>query len=135
MERKRCKEELKNHCGITVSSAFGSIMEEVINRRITDTVSLTQAQGGGKKYSSTCDHLFLLRSVIAVSKKMDTFITFYDVSKVYDTLDNEDTLSIMWENGLKGKAWRILKELSTDLKANLKTRYGITEEIDMDIGV
>ena len=40
----------------------------------------------------------------------------------------------MWENGLKGKAWRILKELSTDLKANVKTRYGITEEIDMDIG-
>ena len=71
-------------------------MEEVINRRITDTVSLTQAQGGGKKYSSTCDHLFLLRSVIAVSlKKKDTFITFYDVSKAYDTLDNEDTLSIM----------------------------------------
>ena len=67
-------------------------MEEVIDRRITDIVSLTQAQGGGKNYSSTCDHLFLLRSVIAVSLKMkkDTFITFYDVSKAYDTLDNED---------------------------------------------
>ena len=130
------KEELKNHRGITVSSAFGSIMEEVIDRRISDTVSLTQAQGGGKKHSSTCDHLFLLRSVIAVSlkKKKDTFITFYDVSKAYDTLDNEDTLSIMWDKGLKGKVWRILKELSTDLKANIKTRYGITEEINMDIG-
>ena len=49
-------EELKKHRGITVSSAFRSIMAVVIDRRIIDTVSLTQAQGGGKKHSSTCDH-------------------------------------------------------------------------------
>ena len=51
-----------------------------------------------------------------------------------DHLDNEDTLSIMWENGFKGKIWGISKELSTNLKANVKTRYGITEDINMEIG-
>ena len=40
----------------------------------------------------------------------------------------------MWEKGLKGKIWRILKDLSTDLKASIKTRFGHTREILMEIG-
>ena len=59
---------------------------------------------------------------------------FYDVSKAYDNIDNEDLLVIMWEKGLKSKVWRILKNLSTDLKASIKTRFGHTREIQMVIG-
>ena len=40
----------------------------------------------------------------------------------------------MWEKGLRGKAWRILKELNTYLKREIKTSYGITREVDMEIG-
>ena len=130
------KEQLSNHRGITVSSAFGTILEELIDNRIAKTVPLTQAQGGGKKQTSTFDHLFILRALIAVSlkEKRETFITFYDVSKAFDTVDNQDMLKIMWEKGIRGKTWRILKNLNTDLKAAVKTRYGVTEEIDMEMG-
>ena len=40
----------------------------------------------------------------------------------------------MWDNGLRGKAWRILKELNTNLTAEVKTRYGPTREFEMQIG-
>ena len=74
------KEMLKNHRGITVSSSIGSILEELLDKRIEQIIPLTQAQGGGKKHSSTCDHLFVLRAMMAISlkQKRQTFITFFD---------------------------------------------------------
>jgi hypothetical protein len=130
------KEMLKNHRGITVSSAIGTIVEEIIDNRIEEIVPFTQAQGGGQKGSSTCDHIFILRAILslAIKQKRNIFLTFYDVSKAYDNADVEDMLVIMWENGLRGKIWRILKALSKNLTARIKTRYGITRKIDMEIG-
>ena len=43
-------------------------------------------------------------------------------------------LAVMWENSLKGKTWRILQDLSNDLTTSVKTKYGTTREIHMEIG-
>ena len=130
------KEILNNHRGITVSSTFGNIMEELIDNRILKTINYTEAQGGGIKGCSTYDHLFIIRSLIAISikEKRSTFLTFYDVSKAFDTVDNDDMLAIMWQKGLRGKAWRLLKNITSELKASVRTRHGNTREVDMEIG-
>ena len=130
------KEDLRNYRGITTSSAIGTIFDSLIDKRIDYLVPFTQAQGGGKKGASTSDHLFIMRAIIdlSIKQKRETFITFYDVSKAYDNVNNEDMLSIIWEKGLRGKAWRILRALNTDLKASIKTRFGLTRTIDMEIG-
>ena len=130
------KEDLHNYRGITTSSAIGTIIETMIDKRIETYVPYTQAQGGGKRGASTCDHLFLLRAMIdtSIKQKRPTFLTFYDVSKAYDNVDNNDMLNIMWEKGLRGKTWRILHNLNNDLKALVKTRHGPTETIEMEIG-
>ena len=122
--------------GITTSSSIGTIIDSLIDNRIEYLVPFTQAQGGGKKGASTCDHLFIMRAIIDISikQKRETFLTFYDISKAYDNVNNNDTLNIMWEKGLRGKAWRILKNLNTGLKARIKTKYGLTRIIDMEIG-
>ena len=91
----------------------------LIENRIEAHIPFTQAQGGGQRGASTCDHLFLLRTAIDMAKneKRSLFITFYDVSKAYDNADNADMLKIMWEKGLRGKAWRILKNMNDELRA------------------
>ena len=71
---------------------------------------------------------------ISLKQKRQTFITFFDVAKAYDHVDNKDLLTVMWEKGLRGKSWRLLNELNKNLKATVKTRYGQTREIDMDVG-
>ena len=130
------KENLTNYRGITTSSAIGTIVESMIDKRIESAVPFTQAQGGGKRGASTCDHLFLLRCMIDISKKQkrSTYLTFYDVSKAYDNVDNDDMLDIMWDSGLRGKSWRILRNLNQNLKAVIKTKYGLTRTINMEIG-
>ena len=130
------REMLKNHRGITVSSSIGSILEELIDKRIENTVTFTQAQGGGQKGTSTCDHVFILRSIIAISQKQkqNTFLTFYDVAKAYDNACNDNMLTILWERGLRGKVWRLLHGLTKNLSARVKTRYGVSKAFNMEIG-
>ena len=130
------KERLENHRGITTSTAIGTIFDSLIDKRIEHLVKFTQAQGGGKKGASTCDHLFMLRAIIdmSIANKKPVFITFFDVSKAYDHVNNHDLLITMWEKGLKGKAWRILKSLNENLSATVKTRFGQTREIKMEVG-
>ena len=133
---KGSKEDLSNHRGITTSSSIGTILDSIIDHRIEALVPYSQAQGGGQKGYSTCDHLFILRAIIdlSIKRKTPTFITYWDVSKAYDHVDNEDLMVTMWENGLRGKTWRILNELNSNLTAEIKTRYGLTREIEMEIG-
>ena len=130
------KEDPNNQRGITTSSSIGTILDSIIDNRIISTVPFTQAQGGGKKGASTYDHLFILRAIIDIAKnqKRPLFLTFYDVSKAYDNVDNEDMLKIIWDKGLRGKAWRILKKLNNNLKAKINTRYGPTRVLNMEIG-
>ena len=130
------KENLNNHRGITVSSAIGNIVEEIIDRRIAAIVEFSQGQAGGKKGACTADHLFILRSLITIAKtkKQSLFITFYDVSKAYDNADVDNMLYVMWENGVRGKLWRILRNMSTNLTAKIKTRHGLSREIVRENG-
>ena len=130
------KEILSNHRPITTSSAIGTILDSLIDNRIEKLVKFTQAQGGGKKGASTCDHLFIMRAIISISiaQKRSTFLTFFDVSKAYDHVDNEDLLVTMWDKGLQGKTWRLLKQLNTNLTAVIITRFGDTREIEMEVG-
>ena len=130
------KESLMNYRPITTSSAIGTILEAALDRRIERIVPFTQAQGGGQRKASTYDHLFLLRAIIDQSKKdkKPTYLTFYDVSKAYDNANNDDMLAIVWEKGLRGKSWRILRNLCKDLSAAVKTRFGPTRDFNMEIG-
>ena len=130
------KEDLHNYRGITTCSSIGTIFDALIDNRIESVVPFTQAQGGGRQGMSTFDHVFLLRAVIdiAIKRKSPTFITFYDVSKAYDNVNNDDMLTIMWDKGLRGKSWRILCNLNKNLKAKMKTKFGLTREVEMEIG-
>ena len=130
------KESLNCHRGITVSSAIGNILEEIIDKRIESIVDFSQGQAGGKKGSSTADHLFLLRGLMTISieNKQNLFLTFYDVSKAYDNADVNNMLHVMWKNGVRGKLWRILRSMSTNLTAQIKTRYGFSRQIVRENG-
>ena len=130
------REQLKYQRGITVSSTISMICEQIINERMTELVPLTQAQGGGKKGCSTRDHVFLLRGAIshAIKNRIPMYVTYYDVAKAYDRADVEDMLVIAWEHGLKGKLWRLMKNLNTNLTAKIKTRHGLTRKIKRNAG-
>ena len=62
-------EKMENQRGITVSSSIGTIVEEVLTRRLMQKVNFSQAQAGGKKGGRTIDHIFILKSLISMALK------------------------------------------------------------------
>ena len=135
-KNKGDREQLKNHRGITVSSGVSMVMEEILNNIIIDNIKFTQSQGGGKKGSMTCDHLFIIYALTALSKHKNKkyILTFYDIQKAYDHADINDMLYILWQSGVKGKSWRLIKKMNENLTAQIKTRYGFTRKIMRETG-
>ena len=43
-------------------------------------------------------------------------------------------LHIAWNCGVRGKIWRLLKNMSTNLVASVKTRFGLTRLIERENG-
>ena len=135
-KNKGDREVLKNMRGITVSSAIGTIPEHIINERILKQISFSQAQGGGQPGKSTCDHVFIVRGLLKYgkSRKKNLFITFFDVSKAYDHADVTDMMQAIWEDGVRGKLWRIALKLNQNLTSKINTRYGLTRKIERKAG-
>ena len=125
------REALGNQRGITISSAIGTIPEEIINKRLLQIVPFSQFQAGGCKGCSPCDHVFIIRGIISYALKMKQrlFLTFYDVQKAYDRADIADMFHTLWQSGAKGKIWRLARALNVDLTAKVKTKYGLTRKI------
>ena len=130
------REKLQFQRGITVSSSVSMIIEQIINERMIKLIPMTQAQGGGKKGSSTRDHVFLIRgaTTYAIKSRKNLIVTFYDVAKAYDRADVDDMLVTMWEHGMKGKLWRLMKSINTNLTANIRIRNGFTRKINRIAG-
>ena len=135
-KNKGDRELMKNQRGISVSSSIGMIMEEIINDRILEIIEFTPAQGGGIKEYSTCDHVFLIRSLMTYSMKMNRrlILTFYDVQKAYDRAEREDMMHILWKKGVRGKLWRLTCALNDNLTSMVKTPYGMSRQIKREVG-
>ena len=130
------RERMENMRGITVSSSVATIAEEIINDRLLDTISFTQSKAGGRKGASTTDHVFILKSLIslAIKKGMELVITYYDIKKAYDRANMDDMLYVVNEQGFQGKIWRLTKSLNKGLTAKVKTKVGLTRQIQRNTG-
>ena len=130
------REKMDNQRGVTVSSGVGTIPEEILTQRLMKTIEFSQAQAGGRKGGSTTDHIFIIKGLInlAIEKGDDLIVTFFDIKKAYDRADMGDMLHIIHEQGFRGKVWRLTKSANENLTARVKTKAGITREIQRKKG-
>ena len=124
-KRGKCSSER----GITIGSNVGKFFERIINERANKLVRISEYQGGGKKGSSTVDHLTTLHEVIRIGKKVH--ITFLDVTKAYDKAWADGIMYVMEKEGIKDATWKIIRKLNENLKAQVETKHGTTREITM----
>ena len=120
-----------NERGITVSSNVGKVYERIINNRAQQHVIISHAQAGGKEGRSTTDHLLLLKDIISLQKKRGKplLLTYLDVTKAYDKAWSDGIMYALHNNGVTGDTWNIIRKLSQNLCAQIKTKDGLTREI------
>ena len=95
------------------------------------------AQAGGQQGKGPPDQLFTLYEILRQRKaeKKPTFVAFLDVHKAYDKAWRGIILHILWEANIRGKLWRLLHHLNTDITAQILTRFGLTRIINVKGGV
>ena len=127
------KNEPHNYRGITVGSNIEKLFERVLNNRVQKHLPFTEAQAGGRPERSTIDQLFILQTLMqrAQATKTPLYLAFLDIQKAYDKAWMSAILYTLCKNGIKGKIWRIIKSLNTDLTSQVKTKYGLTRIITM----
>ena len=128
------REKMEFRRGITLASNIEKLFERVINNRLVKDLEFTEGQAGGRKNRSTTDQLFILKSVIQKAKieKKKLYIIYIDIEKAYDKAWLDGIMYILWNKGIKGKIWRIIRKLNKDLKAKCRTRVGLSREIKIN---
>ena len=113
---------------ISVSSNVGKVFEHIVNNRILKILPFTEVQADGRKGRSLTDHILYLKSMIRKSlyDKSPHYIAFLDKEKVYDKAWISAVSFMLWQNEIKGKIWRLIKNLTTNMTVQVKTRFGLT---------
>ena len=126
-------EDLKNHRGISLSSNILKIFEKVINNRITKILPFTDLQAGGREKFSSNDQSFILNSIIqqSIEDNKPLYIAYIDISKAYDKTWGPAVFYNLWNKGIRGKIWRLMYKLNENSEANILTRFGMTDTVEI----
>ena len=86
---------------------------------------MTDFQAGGRSGFCSEDQSFILSSLINQAKcdNKQLYIAYIDISKAYDKTWAPAVFNNLWQNGVRGKIWRLMSKLNEDNEAKIFTRY------------
>ena len=131
-----------NYRPITLINAFWKIIMRALDKRITCYLEsnnlLAPFQNGFRKARNCQDHIATIQEVIDRRKRMDnveTFISYYDLRKAYDTVWQEGLWYKMAKLGIKGKTLRFIMTAYQQSSSCIRLRDGFTPAFDVTRGV
>ena len=113
--KKGDKEDPGNYRGITLLSVVGKVFCKVLNNRLVRHFDkgavLHEGQAGFRLERSCVDNIYTLNELVQGRMKEGkrTFAFFLDVQKAYDTVWQNGLWLKLWEHGVQGKMWRVIK--------------------------
>ena len=129
-----------NYRGITLMSIISKIYGRVINNRILQSLpenGIVEEQGGFRSKRGCIDQIFALsecvRKTIAQGEKM--YIAFIDIKKAYDRVWRNGLWKRLWDSGIKGKLWRVIKKMYEKVENCVLVDGELTEWFENEIGL
>lgn len=112
-----------NYRGISLISCLGKLYLSMWTQRLTAHLDprLAEEQGGFRAKRSTVDQLFVFNETLLRQRRAGrtTHCFFIDFRKAFDTVWHQGLWRRLWEEGIQGKAWRILRSLYSDLQSSV----------------
>jgi hypothetical protein len=130
-----------NYRPITLMAVVGKLFGTVINTRLQNfsesTGSISDEQGGFRRGRGTNDQVFILREVLASRKERGraTYATYIDARKAYDTVWREQAYVRIHDAGVRGKLWRQLQAMHSNLSRRVRHPLGLTDSFPVERGV
>jgi hypothetical protein len=130
-----------NYRIITLLSVVGKLFEIILDTRLSDHLEsnglLSQQQGGFRKGRSTADLTFTLTETIKARarKGQSTFACFLDIKKAYPSMHRATMLRKLAKAGVDGKLWRIISEMYTSTKTQIKVGDVLSDPYWVEVGL
>lgn len=133
--------EPANYRPITLLSIMSKLFGSVVNARLQAfseaTGSISDEQGGFRPARGTPDQILILREILSSRKErgLPTYATYVDARKAYDTVWREKAYTNVYDSGIRGKLWRQLQEMHSNLTRRVRHPLGLTDPFDVQRGV
>jgi hypothetical protein len=96
---------------------------------------VAEEQAGFRKAMSTVDHIFTLHEMIMCRRPAKTFCCFLDIQKAYDRVWREGLWTKLYDYGIRGKLWRIIKNIYANVESCVVVDEERTEFFKILIGL
>ena len=139
--KNTCSLNPDNYTGITLLSTFNKLFEVVIWGRISGSWFgdrlVSDLQGAGRKGSSCIHTVLTLQETISKERERhrNIFVSYYDVSKAYDSVWVDGLFYQLHEMGINGSLWRILYKTYQDFMCCVRIGEGTSSWYPMECGI
>jgi exonuclease III len=104
-----------NYRGISLLDVVGKVFTKLVAQRIEEKIKdvIVEEQAGFTAKKGCTEHIFVLDQILRGRKAegKDTFLFFLDVRKAFDTVWRDGLLLKLWEAGVRGRIWSLVKAM------------------------
>ena len=99
--------------------------------------NMSKYQIGTKPGHRAQEHLFVVKSFIALHRKLDkaVILSAWDVSKYFDKEYLPDVMGELFKNKLHGKLYRLVYLMNKNTRISVQTPVGVSDERDTGEGL
>ena len=98
---------------------------------------ISEEQGGFRIGRGTIESLFNILSArsYAYDKNVPFMVTFLDLKKAYDKVFRDGLLKLFWNMGIRGRLWRVIREMYNKTVTAVKMESNVTKFFDSVLGI
>ncbi len=115
--------DLGNYRGIALISCLGKLYLGLWAARLSRFADsrLSEEQGGFRAHRSTVDQIATADDLLVRRRRAGkhTFLLFVDFRKAFDTVWRDGLWKRLWDMGVRGKAWRVIKGVYRDIRLSV----------------
>ena len=133
------KQDPLSYRGITLLSVVGKLYTIILKDRLEEWCEkqkiIAEEQAGFRKARSTIDHIFTLHEMIMCRRPSKTYCCFLDIQKAYDRVWREGLWTKLHKYGIRGKLWRIIKNIYARVESCVLVNGERTEFFQILLGL
>ena len=136
-----CSLDQNNYRGITLLTGFNKIFEMVLWNRVRkwweENNMISRFQGACRKGASCVHTGFLLQETVstALESHKNVFVSYFDVSKAFDTIWTDGLFYQLYQKGVKGRLWRMMYRGYQDFQCRVRIGGGFSNWYNMSCGI